>query len=145
MRYSMLVASIALSFYMLFVAGTTTPPSPLDFRKLNYQHLTSYGKKQVDCLTENIYFESAYEPRAGQIAVGMVTMNRVKRGFDSFMITTTWSLWMVAMAGSPSGTPIHHPILLHSHFQVTGNDWRWHARTDPFGSYASARDGFYPL
>jgi spore germination cell wall hydrolase CwlJ-like protein len=73
----MLVTSIFLSFYVLFLAGTHAPTSPLDFRKLDYQHLTSYGKKQVDCLAENIYFESAHEPESGKIAVALVTLNRV--------------------------------------------------------------------
>lgn len=49
---------------------------------IDFSDLTPSAKKEVECLADNIYFESAYEPRAGQIAVGMVTMNRVKRGFD---------------------------------------------------------------
>lgn len=35
-------------------------------------------KKQIDCLTKNIYFESASEPYEGKLAVAQVTMNRVK-------------------------------------------------------------------
>lgn len=32
----------------------------------------------VDCLTQNIYFEARGEPMIGQIAVGYVTLNRIK-------------------------------------------------------------------
>jgi len=49
---------------------------------INYFDLTPSAKKEVECLADNIYFESAYEPEDGKIAVGLVTMNRVKHGFD---------------------------------------------------------------
>jgi len=48
--------------------------------KVSYRDLSPQAKKQVECLAQNIYFESAHEPQKGQIAVGMVTMNRVKSG-----------------------------------------------------------------
>lgn len=44
---------------------------------IKYGQLTSDAKKQVDCLAENIYYEAGHESRDGQIAVAMVTMNRV--------------------------------------------------------------------
>jgi len=34
--------------------------------------------KQVECLAKNIYFEARNEPFAGQFAVALVTLNRVK-------------------------------------------------------------------
>jgi spore germination cell wall hydrolase CwlJ-like protein len=34
--------------------------------------------KQLECLTQNIYFESRGESILGQLAVGLVTLNRVK-------------------------------------------------------------------
>lgn len=43
-------------------------------------NLTSYQEKQISCLAQNIFFESGAEPIKGQIAVGMVTMNRTKSG-----------------------------------------------------------------
>jgi len=49
---------------------------------IDYTDLTPVAQKEVECLADNIYFESAYEPRDGKVAVGLVTMNRVKRGFD---------------------------------------------------------------
>jgi spore germination cell wall hydrolase CwlJ-like protein len=42
--------------------------------------LTKETKKNVQCLAENIYFESAYEPEKGRVAVAFVTLNRVKSG-----------------------------------------------------------------
>jgi spore germination cell wall hydrolase CwlJ-like protein len=45
--------------------------------KANYNLLSKEHKKQVDCLAENIYFESAHEPNKGKIAVAFVTINRV--------------------------------------------------------------------
>lgn len=35
-------------------------------------------KRDVDCLAKNIYFEARFEPVKGQIAVGLVTINRAK-------------------------------------------------------------------
>jgi spore germination cell wall hydrolase CwlJ-like protein len=54
---------------------------PLD--GIDYSDLTPSAKKEVECLADNIYFESAYEPKDGKIAVGLVTMNRVKSGFEN--------------------------------------------------------------
>jgi spore germination cell wall hydrolase CwlJ-like protein len=36
--------------------------------------------KDEDCLARNIYYEAASEPEEGKVAVGMVTINRVKDG-----------------------------------------------------------------
>ena len=38
-------------------------------------------QKEVQCLTQNIYYEAGSEPNAGKIAVAEVTMNRVKSGY----------------------------------------------------------------
>lgn len=51
------------------------PQKPLDVK---YTQLTKETQKQIDCLAENIYFESAYEPIDGRIAVALVTLNRVQ-------------------------------------------------------------------
>ena len=37
-----------------------------------------YNKNDVECLARNIYYEAGIEPMAGKIAVGTVTINRVK-------------------------------------------------------------------
>lgn len=45
--------------------------------KAYFNNLTADVKKQIVCLAENIYFEAAYEPYKGKIAVAFVTLNRV--------------------------------------------------------------------
>jgi len=42
--------------------------------------LTKVEKQQVECLAQNIYYEAGYESTKGQIAVAMVTLNRVYSG-----------------------------------------------------------------
>jgi spore germination cell wall hydrolase CwlJ-like protein len=45
---------------------------------VQYSQLTPDAKKQVDCLTENIYFEARGEPEEGKTAVALVTLNRTQ-------------------------------------------------------------------
>lgn len=47
---------------------------------IQYSALTKPVQKQVECLAENIYFEAAHEPKVGQIAVALVTLNRLSSG-----------------------------------------------------------------
>lgn len=47
---------------------------------VQFSSLTKPMQKQVECLAENIYFEAGHEPRNGQIAVALVTLNRVSSG-----------------------------------------------------------------
>ena len=49
--------------------------------KLNipeYNDLSTHNKNEIDCLTQNIYYEAGIENREGMIAIALVTMNRVK-------------------------------------------------------------------
>lgn len=46
--------------------------------KVPYSSLSSHAKEQVECLTENIYFEASQESLEGQLAVAIVTMRRVE-------------------------------------------------------------------
>lgn len=48
--------------------------------KVSYKDLSATAKKQVECLAQNIYYEAGWEPEKGQIAVAMVTLNRVEDG-----------------------------------------------------------------
>jgi spore germination cell wall hydrolase CwlJ-like protein len=41
----------------------------------------SYTKKDLDCLTKNVYYEAGVEARAGKYAVAHVTVNRLKTGY----------------------------------------------------------------
>jgi spore germination cell wall hydrolase CwlJ-like protein len=65
---------------MPFVALHGKEVLSLEF--IEYSDLTPKAKREVDCLADNIYFESANEPREGKIAVAMVTLNRVEKGFS---------------------------------------------------------------
>lgn len=47
---------------------------------IKFNELSLSDRKEVECLADNIFFESANEPKDGKIAVGLVTMNRVKYG-----------------------------------------------------------------
>lgn len=47
---------------------------------VEYHDLSDPVKKEIDCLADNIYFESAHESTTGKIGVAFVTMNRVKSG-----------------------------------------------------------------
>lgn len=40
----------------------------------------SFTSKDEDCLARNIFYEAGSEPEEGKVAVGMVTINRVKDG-----------------------------------------------------------------
>ena len=65
-----------------------TPHPVLKHGQLNIEHITvpNYSSlnfvlenraKQVECLAKNIYHEARNEPFAGQLAVALVTLNRV--------------------------------------------------------------------
>lgn len=57
----------SLVFFLanLFSAGAAFAKSPIS------------KKKEQQCLAQNIYFEARGEPAAGQLAIALVTMNRV--------------------------------------------------------------------
>ena len=48
--------------------------------KVNYNQLRPEVKAEIECLTNNIFFEAAHEPRKGKEAVAFVTLNRVNSG-----------------------------------------------------------------
>jgi spore germination cell wall hydrolase CwlJ-like protein len=68
------VAFMILSFSVV-MANFERPNMPY---KAYYNNLTEDTKKEIECLAENIYFEAAYEPDQGKVAVAFVTLNRVK-------------------------------------------------------------------
>jgi spore germination cell wall hydrolase CwlJ-like protein len=71
------VVSILLSVVFVTSVANPTQEKILD---VEYHQLTKDAKRQVDCLAENIYHEARSEPVSGQIAVAMVTLNRVVDG-----------------------------------------------------------------
>ena len=78
---TMIILAITAAFvWALFNysdAEATTSIRPL---KVKYEDLNRTARQQVDCLAQNMYFESGWEPQAGQIAVAMVTINRQESG-----------------------------------------------------------------
>ena len=75
-----------VSFVAVVFAVTTVTNSKLETLKVSNeaarQGFTSAADrtKQLDCLTRNIYWESASEPFEGKVAVAQVTINRVASG-----------------------------------------------------------------
>ena len=71
---------------MVVFAVTTVTANKLDTLKATNevarQGFTSAAErtKQLECLTRNIYWESASEPFEGKVAVAQVTINRVASG-----------------------------------------------------------------
>jgi spore germination cell wall hydrolase CwlJ-like protein len=48
--------------------------------KATFKQLSPIAQKEVLCLADNILFEAGNEPRDGQMAVAVVTLNRLKSG-----------------------------------------------------------------
>ena len=75
-----------VSFLAVAVVVTSVTDSKLDALKASNevarQGFVSAADraKQLDCLTRNIYWESATEPFEGKVAVAQVTINRVASG-----------------------------------------------------------------
>jgi spore germination cell wall hydrolase CwlJ-like protein len=49
-------------------------------RQVSYYSLTKHDRRQIDCLSENVYREAAGESKKGWVAVAFVTMNRLFSG-----------------------------------------------------------------
>lgn len=75
-----ILVSLAIAASILFAGYSLLPTSSNAPFKVQYSNLNSSAKKQVECLADNIYFESAHEPTEGKIAVAFVTLNRVNSG-----------------------------------------------------------------
>jgi spore germination cell wall hydrolase CwlJ-like protein len=75
-----------VAFVAVIFAVTTVTTNRLDTLKASNeaarQGFTSAADRtrQLDCLTRNIYWESANEPFEGKVAVAQVTINRVDSG-----------------------------------------------------------------
>lgn len=77
MKTVLIAVSLILSSAILAASFFATSKNISFKYNVNYKALTPEVRKQVDCLAENIYFESRGEPKLGQMAVAFVTMNRV--------------------------------------------------------------------
>lgn len=84
MQYKSIIASVAvvLSSLIIFTAVTMSKFEmyQVPLSTVKYSQLSKRTQAQIDCLAKNIYYEAAFEPKDGWMAVGLVTMNRVKSG-----------------------------------------------------------------
>lgn len=69
-----LTVILTVVFITTIAKANTIAPKVIEVK---YTQLNTEAKKQIDCLAENIYHEAKSEPPAGQIAVALVTINRV--------------------------------------------------------------------
>jgi spore germination cell wall hydrolase CwlJ-like protein len=70
---------ISAAILVLSVFSTKEGKYHLPF-DIKYHTLSKSMQKQVDCLTENILFEAGHESKQGQVAVALVTLNRLSSG-----------------------------------------------------------------
>lgn len=80
------IAVKVVCFAMVISAVTTVTTNKLDTLKVTNEvarqgFATAADRaRQLECLTRNIYWESASEPFEGKVAVAQVTINRVSSG-----------------------------------------------------------------
>lgn len=80
MRKSYKKMGIVLSLLLSIVFVTNVAIGSAWYEReldIEYSQLTPNAQREVDCLAENIYHEARAEPEKGQMAVALVTMNRV--------------------------------------------------------------------
>jgi spore germination cell wall hydrolase CwlJ-like protein len=78
LKYLISILITILLFVFLLFNTTKQSNASNKIVDVPYAHLSAKEKKEVDCLTDNIFYEAGYEPDTGKIAVGLVTLNRVK-------------------------------------------------------------------
>lgn len=76
-KKAVLVLSLVVSLIFITAGASGAMFGGERFMDVDYKELTPSAKKEVDCLAENIYHEARTEPEKGQVAVALVTMNRV--------------------------------------------------------------------
>lgn len=81
--YAAMTYEVKLPLVVPDIAFVPTSRVNDEFNKLVEKHEEEIRQREVECLARNIYFEARGESKVGQIAVGQVTINRVKVGtFD---------------------------------------------------------------
>jgi hypothetical protein len=81
MRFLTILTSLCFAVFLAVFASTFSQievPAKLDVK---IHDLNKTARQEIECLAQNIYFESAHEPVQGQIAVAFVTLNRMKSGY----------------------------------------------------------------
>lgn len=73
---------LIIVFVLMFAAASTALAS---------DKLSKKDKRELYCLSQNVYFEARGEHTAGQLAVAMVTMNRVhSKRFPNTVCKVVW-------------------------------------------------------
>ena len=81
MRYAKIASITSLLIALVLTTFAVVADHSKVFRvKATFNELTPAVQKEVTCLADNILFEAGYEPEEGQMAVALVTLNRVKSG-----------------------------------------------------------------
>jgi len=80
MRTLFIGLCIAALFIIFSITSEIKQQRPIE---ISYGRMIPLAKVQIDCLAENIYYEAGNQDRNGQLAVALVTMNRVKHGFSN--------------------------------------------------------------
>jgi spore germination cell wall hydrolase CwlJ-like protein len=70
--------TLILVIVVMAYTGILTSLNPIAALDVTFNELNKESQKEVRCLAQNIYYESAYEPDQGQLAVAFVTLNRTK-------------------------------------------------------------------
>ena len=80
MRFLTIITSLLFAVFLSFFAYAFSEVHVPAKMNVKFTDLSKEAKREVECLAQNIYFESAHEPTKGQIAVAFVTLNRIKSG-----------------------------------------------------------------
>jgi len=83
MRKNILITTVISVFLILaFPASVIHSKESIDLDHITFYDLSRPAQKEVECLADNIYFEAGTESKEGKIAVALVTLNRLKTGFN---------------------------------------------------------------
>lgn len=70
--------TLILLSVVYLIATTLTSSKVFNEFQVGFNSFTPEIQKEVRCLAQNMYYESAYEPDKGKIGVAFVTLNRTK-------------------------------------------------------------------
>ena len=78
-KFQIIIATLITSLMLITLVMLDHQNKLLPIRA-SFTQLTPQVQKEVTCLADNILFEAGNEPRDGQLAVAVVTLNRLKSG-----------------------------------------------------------------
>lgn len=77
-----LLMGMAVAVFLIVFSqfSDVRPERPIE---VSYDRMIPTARTQIDCLAQNIYYEAGNQGHDGQLAVALVTMNRVQHGFSN--------------------------------------------------------------